>query len=598
MSDLYLINSINQLRRDFYQSFVSEKSSTSQKVGYWLGHKGLTVISVPSNLVGAALGSVGMALSACTVGALKIVIFILTFGKKGHFSSGFDHCKDLFTLSVKEMSRNSDEVQSDLNRIHTYFTNLFKKPEKVLPKGNRDLISLLPPDMLNEIFKNLDLKSVGNVAAVCKLFQKRINDPIVQAFILENYAKQFPLKAPPKISRLAELKVINLSNNDINDSQFVALTKFLTRFEVVNISSCHSLSSKTICQSFKGLKDLREISLPPKVDTEDMKEIIRACSHLQKMDVWGYGVDHTVLDLLCQQLPHLKSLKLGFCLLKDSLKSIPNELEELVIHQKDIKDEEIEKNIHKLAKIKYLDLSTSQMTEKSLTKILDCCHHLTGIKFTNCPNLTEEAIQSAKCRNLTSIGFSKISDVTFKYLLERSSAHLKELKAIDSELTLKDIYVNVPTLEVLDLSGNTKIDPNGFKALLQGFKNLKHLQLNKCNVEALTALSDLGKIESLQLKGYNVSAEILIPILKPNLRTLHLGDLNDEAIEKIAPFLSHLQNFTMVSSLMTSKSLKTLSKHLKTHYIYFEVSKTNVSICAIMQFKLALPQTKVSYRLK
>ena len=56
----------------------------------WIGHKVLTVVCVPANLLAIGIGSLGMGLTACTLGAAKVAIFAITLGTfRPEFSIGF-----------------------------------------------------------------------------------------------------------------------------------------------------------------------------------------------------------------------------------------------------------------------------------------------------------------------------------------------------------------------------------------------------------------------------------------------------------------------------------------------------------------------------
>lgn len=92
LSGLVGIEQLDTLRNELFKISHNRNAYypiTHEQVACWLGHKLLTIISVPANIVEAGICTTGCLASACTLGALKVAIFAITLGNiKPHFSTG------------------------------------------------------------------------------------------------------------------------------------------------------------------------------------------------------------------------------------------------------------------------------------------------------------------------------------------------------------------------------------------------------------------------------------------------------------------------------------------------------------------------------
>lgn len=98
----------------------SRKPSRSplQQAAYWAGHKVCTVILIPLNLIGIAGGLGGMALSACTLGAFKVMVFAASLGNvKLGFDTGFLHAAFLAADATVYTFCNLSQLLSDVKRL-------------------------------------------------------------------------------------------------------------------------------------------------------------------------------------------------------------------------------------------------------------------------------------------------------------------------------------------------------------------------------------------------------------------------------------------------------------------------------------------------
>lgn len=84
------------------------------RVGCWLGHKALSVISFPANAIATGLGLAGMAATACTLGAYKVIAFAATLGKtKYTFPIGFNWLAERTFSSLANIVINAGELLFD-----------------------------------------------------------------------------------------------------------------------------------------------------------------------------------------------------------------------------------------------------------------------------------------------------------------------------------------------------------------------------------------------------------------------------------------------------------------------------------------------------
>jgi hypothetical protein len=87
------LQQFNKARQDFF--YTSHAEYGPDAVAFWFGHKALTVIALPVNVMGVGIGTTGMVATASTLGALKVAIFALTVGNvKPAFPTGFMWCAE------------------------------------------------------------------------------------------------------------------------------------------------------------------------------------------------------------------------------------------------------------------------------------------------------------------------------------------------------------------------------------------------------------------------------------------------------------------------------------------------------------------------
>lgn len=117
------LDQLNQFRDKNYRlSHDSEKIqySTPKKTVNFLCHKVVSVICLPANAIGAVAGLAGAAISACTIGAVKVGVFAVTLGNvKLPIPTGFVWCLERTGNCVLEICVNLGECLADLARLIT-----------------------------------------------------------------------------------------------------------------------------------------------------------------------------------------------------------------------------------------------------------------------------------------------------------------------------------------------------------------------------------------------------------------------------------------------------------------------------------------------
>lgn len=103
---------LNEWRNATFTAEHNENRPLGERALNWLAHKGVSVLSLPVNTAGAALGCCGMFASACTLGALKVAVFA-TFGTDLQFSTGFNWLFERTITSLSHIASTISELTFD-----------------------------------------------------------------------------------------------------------------------------------------------------------------------------------------------------------------------------------------------------------------------------------------------------------------------------------------------------------------------------------------------------------------------------------------------------------------------------------------------------
>jgi hypothetical protein len=117
------LHQLNAKRDKFFtKSMACDKSWNSsnkpisfERVGCFIGHKFLTVVCVPANIIGAGVGIIGMYPVAWLVTAVKVAYKAIT-GNEAQFSSGRNYFEACTKNSLGHLSQNLKEPIYELGR--------------------------------------------------------------------------------------------------------------------------------------------------------------------------------------------------------------------------------------------------------------------------------------------------------------------------------------------------------------------------------------------------------------------------------------------------------------------------------------------------
>jgi hypothetical protein len=139
------LEQLNKARNELWYASHGE-SDVGIRFGSWLGHKTLTVITLPANVAGVTIGIAGMIGTACTLGTLKVGIFAATLGNvRPDFSIGFIWCLERTVHSIIHLGLNLGELAYDAgNAVYLGYR---------LIRWIGDKLHLGP--LFNEIFREL-----------------------------------------------------------------------------------------------------------------------------------------------------------------------------------------------------------------------------------------------------------------------------------------------------------------------------------------------------------------------------------------------------------------------------------------------------------
>lgn len=105
--------------------------SAMHNLGCWLGHKVITLVDLPANVIGVGVGIAGMIVTASTVGVIKVAFFAVTLGNKLPFPTGFQWCWDRTVDAGYHFARNIGELLYDVaNLIYRFVERIIIGFEK------------------------------------------------------------------------------------------------------------------------------------------------------------------------------------------------------------------------------------------------------------------------------------------------------------------------------------------------------------------------------------------------------------------------------------------------------------------------------------
>lgn len=504
MEGFSYINEINEARKEFHL----QSKDKINIIGYWLGHKVISVISLPANAASALVGIVGMAASACTLGALKAAIVSATLGFfKPEFSTGFSWFAEKTVVSIKELLLNFEEIVADSGDLIfnisymmiKLITEAIKVDQYVLPLIDRtvDYFSQKWGTCLKFVDKlsHSIFEDKNQIESNPNLRNDEINHQLegienVHDFVI------FATKNKDHVTKVDLSKFNDLVENDH--------VKTL-------IKNCAHLTFLRIKSSKISHESMREIGTLNKLKNLQLVE----CNGVNELDVSGLERLENI-DLTCtpikkldglNDLNELKSFVFGGCVLQQLDVSGLDNLE--LIYLSGSKIDTIF-GLNKLKKLKSLDLSWSQSLKhldlsglKSLEKLV-----LNDASIENIEGLSKlkdlKEIELSSCQELEEIDLSGLQNLELLSLDESSIEIIKGLSEVQKLKKLglkkceflKELDVSgLKSLEELNLSHTNIQNIKGFS-----LKNLKLLNFMFCKIKHLNVLG-LPNLESLSLNS-------------------------------------------------------------------------------------------------
>lgn len=145
------LRQMNQTRHSCYDIAVNkedkdgeDKPKAGKRIGCWAAHKGLTVVCLPANAVGIAVGIAGMVATAFFVGGI-VKPAIGLFKEKPQFTSGAEFCYKATGHSFKHLFLNLGELAGEGCRIIKFCFLRLEKGIDESTKVEKDEISWKTP---------------------------------------------------------------------------------------------------------------------------------------------------------------------------------------------------------------------------------------------------------------------------------------------------------------------------------------------------------------------------------------------------------------------------------------------------------------------
>lgn len=416
-------------------------------------------------------------------------------------------CQKITNKGIVEIQKLSNlEVLnlSDIPKItHESLNIVFEKLDQLIYlnlSSNDKIISLEELKELKNL-RTIDLGCIPNINLDCIEKNKQI-----QCLIL-NYTNIKELKSIYELENIKKLNLSNcilLENDEINrclkylvnltdlnlmntkiDTNSMSYISEMKELKILNIRGCNNLTNSSF-EFFEKMKQLKDLNISL------MKDITKGWIHLSKKN-------YNILDL--GGCIHENNIEYFYdILLNDSL--------EALYLTNDYLDSKLCKNLCRLKKLKCLDLSHSNLSDKD-SILLKNLVHIQTLSLRNCNNLSEKGLLFIK---------------NFEYLeyLDISNTNI-------SDLFLNEIS-NLKNLTYLSLMNCKNLSDSGMK-YLKPFEKLISLNLYKIPIsdKGILFLKDLKNISTLRLSLWEMVSEKSFDSLHdlPNLVYLKTNSFND-----------------------------------------------------------------------
>lgn len=608
MSVFSFANFINQTRLEYY----NQSKHDDHRVGYWLSHKAVSLISLPSNTAAACVGITGMAISACTLGALKVALFAF----KPTFSTGFQSFAEKTQNSFKEIFSNIKEIVLDcVDLVSTVKNGVFQGCNSVWVAMRVHLFSSSvifdqkepPPSKEKVVNMDDELKKITVLGEFLEFAQQ--NSKFITSVDLSKFTEQLTESNIEEL--VASCHNISSIVVDLSDFQGEVLSELssLENLRSLRLSNCKSIEKlnvsmfpklETLQLSHFSIDQLSGLTHLDKLETLEITD----CPEIQEIDLSGLsklkiltlnGINKANL----QGIGDLKDLEELRCLDAPSIAKIPlfglTNLKVLELFNLNV--EELE-GLHTLSnlralhlkncpKLQNLDVKNLDLTEillvslnlkkiqgfnklKNLNKlIINNCNDLEKVDLSSCGTLERLTLLSLagaeilgfdQCVNLKTLMLSDCKGLSLEKIAHFENIEDLTLREFDLEPlhTLKQLK----KLKKLNLFKNKPLE----KIDLNAFKSLEEVTVRMMKFGQVTGLLGLTQLRHLVLAACAIQEPLLNLTGLDKLEKLDIGDstiytivIGDETVgvEKLASSKGaiHLKNGSIVSAFGRVKTL-------------------------------------------
>lgn len=371
-------------------------------------------------------------------------------------------------------------------------------------------ISCLPLEVMSYIFRFLPISDVKCAALVCYVWSRAAEDPILwrSAFISLGTRRE----------RFSNLLVDSLQRRCI---QYLKFKHMSTAAQIIQV--CKQLGSNLKTLSLQGCRC---------VNASLLETLSKCCPNILHLDLSRCRQLDMVKDANwlsdCSLVwRHLAVLDLNACKdISDFLVSKIADTLPLVVNLsisgcKGITTSTWEKLAKKVASLKYLDISRSDMTDDVMQT------------FSQIPQLKLKGVNLTACKHLTDNGV--VSLIKFQ-----NSVEILKLACMDiTNKTLTGIGKHMEHLRVLDLNSCRQITDPALSSVKSLLVNLESLNLYSCY-----QLSNIG-LSHLLCWSQGISQDIPLRVLVLN----GCSSISDELISRFSTILLNLQQLDLSSCL-------------------------------------------------
>ncbi|KAL2979806.1 hypothetical protein AAZX31_13G193400 [Glycine max] len=364
-------------------------------------------------------------------------------------------------------------------------------------RGHDWINTLLPDELLIEIFRRLDSKSNRDASSLVCTRWLRL-ERLTRAAIRIGASG-----SPDLLIHLLAARFSNITTVHIDERLSVSIPAHLGRRRSSGNSSVklHDVNDKhgsasdqsdldSLCLSDSGLASLAEgfpkleklrLIWCSNVTSEGLSSLARKCTSLKSLDLQGCYVGDQGLAAIGQCCKQLEDLNLRFCEgltdngLVELALGVGNALKSLgVAACAKITDVSMEVVGSQCRSLETLSLDSEFIHNKGVLAVIKGCPHLKVLKL-QCINLTDDTLNVAgtSCLSLELLALYSFQRFTDKGLCAIGNG-CKKLK----NLTLSDCYF---------------LSDKGLEVIATGCKELTHLEVNGCHNIGTLGLESVGK---------------------------------------------------------------------------------------------------------